>query len=462
MVGGCRSASLLGVVVLALGCDPNLGRDAPWEGTSAVFDPVAGVIPLPNNALINAETNLLEVPVANEDSALTLEVKAGLSMINGWIPGSMITIPFDGELDPSTLNGDSVRLYDVTDTSSLERISGDDYYVAFNVGPTPATEPPYNVYVRRKPEGLMAPDFEMGHSYLVVVTNAVRDLAGEPVLGTPAMELLKSRTPLADDQGRSNTILPDADAQSLEVLRKSSCSPAFDALEAAGEPNREELIAHAVFRIQTNPMPAFNPMLLGRELPSPIDQLDAADAPIDSKPWACFHHPIDANTADAGVKMYKRGASLSEVSVSVSVGSIEDCDQAVILDAGDLEPSTTYQVVLTDAILGQDDAPSRQSSLFSLVAKSQPLLDESTDPPSLNSPYIDSTFDALLTTGKDPSTATQEDWDSAYSTLVSAAALGQVETWRQAYQTFIDDAVAAGTDRDNLTVTWTFTTAAAE
>lgn len=460
MAGGCRSAALLGVLVVAVGCDPNLGRDAPPEGTSAIFNPFTGEIPLPNDALLNPETNQLEVPIAPEDSELTEQVKQGLSMINGWIPGSMITIPFDGELDTSTLNGDSVRLYDVTNAPAFERISADDYYVAFNVGRDPATEPPYTLYVRRKPEGMLPPDFEMGHSYLVVVTDAVRDVQGRPVLGTPIMELLKSRTPLANEFGRTNTILPDADAQSLERTRKMSYAPAFDALEAGGELNREEVIAHAAFRIQSNPMPAFNPMLLGRELPSPIDALDAADAPTDAKPWVCFHHPIDPQTAAAGAKMYERGASLTEVNVSVSVGSVENCDQAVILDPGGLDPATTYQIVLTDAIVGKDGAPSRQSSIFSLVAKTVPLLDDSTDPPSLNSPFIDSTFDALLTTGADPTTATQEDWDEAYTTLVGPLALGAVETWRKAYQTFIDDAVAAGTDRDDLTVTWTFTTAA--
>jgi hypothetical protein len=79
----------------------------------------------------------------------------------------------------------------------------------------------------------------------------------------------------------------------------------------------------------------------------------------------------------------------------------------------------------------------------------------------LNSPYIDSTFDALLTTGKDPSSATQEDWDKAYDMLVSDSALGTVEKWRQTYQPWLQDAASAlGVERASITVTWVFTTAA--
>lgn len=465
---GTRTTLLLVACAALLGCDPNIGKDSPVEGTRSIFDPVAGQIPLPNDALLNPSTGLLDVPLDPSDSDLTAQVKSGLRRLNGWIPASMITIPFDGELDPATLNGDTVRLYDVTGATAspptFERIDPEKYYVAFNVGRSPATSPPYTLFVRMKPVGLMSPDYEMGHRYMVVVTNGAKDPSGAPAIGSVVMELLKSRTPLVNEFGRSQTILPDADAAQLETLRSLAYAPAFAALE--GEVDRAAVVAHAAFSIQTNPMPAFNPMPLGNELPKPIGAPSAANDKF-KEPWACFHHPIDPQTAPAGAKMFKRGASLTEVSATVSVGKMVDpdapekvlCEQAVILNAGVLEPSATYQVVLTEAILGLDGAPSRQGSLFSLVAATSPLLDTSTDPPTLNSPYIDSTFDALLTTGKDPSQATQEDWDKAYATLVSAMALGTVEDWRSRYAPFIDDLVALGMPRETITATWVFTTA---
>ena len=463
MAGRRRSALLLGTLVAFVGCDPNLGKDPSIEGTSAIFDPTSGVIPLPNDALMGP-TGLLEVPADPSDSELTQQVKAGLGIINGWIPGSMITIPFDGELDRTTLNEDTVRLYDVTESTAV-RVT--DYYVAFNVGRAPATAPPYNLFVRRKAAGLgMIPDFELGHRYIVVVTDAIRDVDGQPVLGTPVMELLKSRTPLVNEYGRSLTILPDADAAGLESMRTGSYAPAFDAIE--GEVARENIVAHAAFRIQSNPMPSFNPMPLGKELPAPIGDASPANDKF-SKPWACFRHPIDTSTAATGAKLYKRGASLTDVNVTVSVGKMVDpadtttvlCEQAVILDGGTLEASTTYQVVLTDAIKGLDGAPSRQSAIFSLMAKTVPLFEGDT----LNSPFIDSTFDALISglppiDPNDTKQATPEAWDAAYETMLGPLALGTVEQWRKDYQPYIADAIAAGTPLENLTATWVFTTAA--
>jgi Bacterial virulence factor lipase N-terminal len=461
MAGRRRSALLLGTLVAFVGCDPNLGRDPSIEGTSAMFDPTTGVIPLPNNALLDPTTGMLAVPADPSDSELTQQVKAGLGIINGWIPGSMITIPFDGELDPTTLNEDTVRLYDVTESTAV-RVT--DYYVAFNVGRTPATAPPYNLFVRRKSVGLgQIPDFELGHRYIVVVTDAIRDVDGQPVLGTTVMELLKSRTPLVNEYGRTLTILPDADAAGLESMRAGFYAPALDEIE--GEVARENIVAHTVFTIQSNPMPSFNPMPLGKDLPAPIGDASPANDEF-SKPWACFLHPIDTSTAAAGAKLYKRGASLTGVDVTVSVGKMVDpadtttvlCEQAVILDGGTLEASTTYQVVLTDAIKGVDGVPSRQSAIFSLMAKTVPLFEGDT----LNSPFIDSTFDALISglPAVDPTVATQEEWDAAYETMLGPLALGTVEQWRKDYQPYIADAIEAGTPLENLTATWVFTTAA--
>jgi hypothetical protein len=470
MLGSRRYALLLGATLAVVGCDPNVGRDEPVEATRPIFDPIAGQIPLPNDALIDPTTGLLSVPVDDAvDSDLTKHVKGNLSRINGWIPGSMITIPFDGELDPATLTGDAVRLYDVTGASqsppTFVRVAPASYFVAFNVGRAPATQSPYTLYVRMKPTPLMPPDYEMGHRYMVVVTSDVKDTSGRPVVGTVAMELLKSRTPLVNEFGRSMTILPDADAAALEMLRQAN-APALAVLEA--EVDRDSVVAHAGFTIQSNPMPGFNPMVIGQELPKPIGEPSAANSKF-GKPWVCFHHPIDPQTVAGNVKLFKRAAGLTEVAASVSVGNVVSpddatkvlCEQAVVLDAGTLEASTTYQVVLTDGIKGLDGAPSRQSSIFSLMASPTPLFDASTTPPTLNSPFIDSTFDALMTTGKDPATATQEEWDKAYVTLMGDLALGTVEKWRADYQPFLSDAAAAvGVERASITVTWVFTTAA--
>jgi hypothetical protein len=440
------------------------------EATRPIFDPAAGYVPLPNDALLDPASGLLNIPVDESvDSALTQHIKGNLNRIDGWIPGSMITIPFDDKLDPSSLTGDSVRLYDVTQVqssaSSLVRVDPSSYYVAFNVGREPAVQPPYTLYVRMKPVPLLPPDFEMGHRYMVVVTNDVKDMQGRRVVGTPAMELLKSQTPLVNSFGRSQTILPDEDAAALEVLRLANAP----ALAAIGEEiDLATVVAHAGFTIQSNPMPAFNPMLLGYELPKPIGDPSAANSKF-GKPWVCFHHPIDGKTVSGHVKLFKRTPALVEVSMQASVGKVMNpdsaekvlCEQAVIIDAGALEESTTYQVVLTDGIKGLNGAASRQSSIFSLMASPTPLLDSSKTPVGLNSPYIDSTFDALLTTGKDPSSATQEDWDKAYDMLVSDSALGTVEKWRQTYQPWLQDAASAlGVERASITVTWVFTTAA--
>lgn len=455
--------ALLAGALIALGCDPNIERDPPVQGTSSVFNPFTGQIPLPNDALIDFETNSLTVPIEPADSELTKHIKAGLNDLDGWIPASTITIPFDGLLDKATVNGDTVRLYDVTGGTAT-RIPGDSYFVAFNVGRAPATEPPYTLYVRLKPPSAFAtpPDFGFGHRYLVVVTDAVRDIDGKPVLGTTLMELLKSRTPLANEFGRSRTILPDADAVVLERTRAASYAPAFDAMEAT-EPDlrRESLVAHAAFRIQSNPRPVFEPIPTPK-LPSPMDRTSgAANAETTAHPEVLFDVAYDPASAEAGTKLFERNGTLTEVDADLETTTSANEDgkfPLVIVPKAPLEPSTTYQVVLTSAITSPDGVPSRPGSYFALVSAPVPLLDTSTDPPTLESPYIDSTLDTLIFFGGDP-TADDADWEGAYKNMTGSLALGTLEAYRSMYQPFIDDAVAAGIARESITVLWTFTTA---
>ena len=465
-----RWATLVaGAVIACASCSPNIGYDDPVPGMRPMFDPATGAIPLPNDVLKNQKTGLLEVPVDETvDSELTKQVKAGINRLDGWLTSSTITIPFEAELDVATLTTDSVRLYDVTGATQtppvVEAFTADQYYVLFNVGRTPATAAPYNLIIKTRAPGpgKFPAEFKQGHKYIAVVMDGVRDKNGGAVLGHPATELLKSSVPLADEKGRTLTILPDADAALFESVRAALYAPAFTALEETGSLNRKNVVAHTAFSVQSGGRPVFDPTALPAALPTPIDPNSGAsvDAALDTKPQVLFDKPYDTTTLPAGIKFYKRGASLTEVSFTTETTSTADANGKYPLRIvpQSLEPSTGYQVVLTDAIKDADGQPTRALAFFSLVAATTPILDSSTTPPTINSPFVDFTMDVLIFLGNDPATATPEQWTTAYTLLTGS--VNTLEKWRVFYQPFFADAESQGIARENITVMWTFTTAA--
>ena len=92
-----------------------------------------------------------------------------------------------------------------------------------------------------------------GATYAAVITTAITDADGMPVVSSYAFNLLKSTEPLAEN-GRSTCALPDATAVQLEMARAGMLNPLFSYLEsaAAGDNRvaREEVALAWTFTIR--------------------------------------------------------------------------------------------------------------------------------------------------------------------------------------------------------------------
>jgi hypothetical protein len=454
------------VLALCCSCAPDVTRNTTSPGARAMFDPTASIVPLPNDLLFNPANGHLALPIDPAlDSPLTQEIKANLDELDGWLTAQTVTLPFDSLLDPATVTPDSVILVDAGPgraAPAVSRMAADSYFTAFNVGLAPATVAPFQVILKNTSPGPgQAPaDFVQGHRYAAVVTNAVLGMDGLPIIGHPALEFLKSTTPLVDANGHSLTILSDAQAQQLEVARANVYAPVFDAMAAAGIVQRDAAVAFTVFSIQSGTRPVFNPTTAGTVLPTP-NGITGPAAPLDTTINLVLDQPYEPSTVATGTHVYKLGAALHEVACTFQTSTTPDLNGDYPLQltpSQPLDPSSTYVVLLTSDVATASGVPAQPGPYFSLVRAQSQLIDETTSPPTLGSPFVDLTLDVLILMGKDPRTATPTNWSNAFTLLVSN--LHGLEQLRLAYAPLFDAATAAGIDRQQIVVLWSFTTAA--
>lgn len=223
------------------------------EGMTAIYSPSTGNIPLPNDLLFSGTTDLtLNIPVTDETDYS--DPKVALSGLDGWsatTPFSINFLPKTSEdpslisIDPeSVIGGATVHVYKVnvqrTEISpgviaptgpviSVERelTVGSEYIVQATSATTIAIIPTI--------------PFEQQASYMVVLTNGLKDSKGSSILPDNQYALVRNQT--AFD--------PNSSIASLEPVRKL-----VNAMEAAASsfetgPNRANIIMSFQFTIQS-------------------------------------------------------------------------------------------------------------------------------------------------------------------------------------------------------------------
>lgn len=212
--------SLLGLLACNGGGDSKTpmtvtGPASSPSATTAVFDPSAGAVPLPN-VLVTATTGAITYTATATPAAGTLNINPGypltpdkaLAYVNLKEMGNThavsglnapIYLGFTTGLDTATITSANVKVFQVvpdapTNPASTENnalgfvdVSGLFTYSAFAL--TPATA---GTGVYLMPKVPLLP----GARYLYVVTNRVKDTAGKPISASPYFEALKSTTPL--------------------------------------------------------------------------------------------------------------------------------------------------------------------------------------------------------------------------------------------------------------------------
>lgn len=203
---------------------------------TARFDPSTGVIPFPNNLLLSGTRDLtLNPPVANPanfaDPAVALSAMDGFSTVAPW------SFTTSAAVNPATLTaGGSIRMYEVLLTGpggGVTRVVRELTTPGeFVVGRSSTDTTGRTVgIVPTKPLKPLT-------SYMVVVTDDVRDAAGNDATPDQAYFLAKRTAPLCANGASTDPLLPTATACALEPLRQLT-NAAENAAQTAGVPRAD-------------------------------------------------------------------------------------------------------------------------------------------------------------------------------------------------------------------------------
>ncbi len=240
--------SILGSTLLLGGCvetDDNIENDLDLDRSTASlqvasFDPSAGTIPFPNNLLFpppGAPTDgTINIPVADETDKTDPQV--AINTLDGFSTIAPISTTLSEAIDAGTLNGDSVKLYEVTlspegAVTSVVRALG---YGAEYAASVSSVDPDGKTLVISP----LAP-LKPKTGYLAAITTAVQSTTGDAVKASSIYLFAKHTSPLIDEQGNSQTPqLTNEQAQALEGLRQLTN---VQELQLAGQGISSDIVA---------------------------------------------------------------------------------------------------------------------------------------------------------------------------------------------------------------------------
>jgi hypothetical protein len=213
---------------------------------TARFDPATSTIPLPNNLLLSGTTDLtLNPPVANPNNFS--DPLVAISALDGWSTVAPATASFSAAVAASSVvPGQTVRVFEVTLTGPGGAVTGVTRELA-----SPAEF--VAVLAPSDPTGrtlAIVPTTPLKQltSYMVVVTNGIRDAAGTPATPDQTYFLAQRTAPLCVNGASTDPLLPAASACALEPLRLLTNSQ----LVAAGtrDISRENVVVSWVYTTQ--------------------------------------------------------------------------------------------------------------------------------------------------------------------------------------------------------------------
>lgn len=227
---------------------PTNGDGSPVTGVlTARFDPTNAVLPLPNNLLLSGTTDLtLNPPVANPNNFGDPTVAIGT--LDGWSTTGPMSTSFNAS--PSTASivpGQTVRIFEVSltgpgggTTGIVRELAGGTEFVTA-LAPSDASGRTLAIIPTQPLKQLT--------SYLVVLTNGIRDARGNDATSDQAYFLAKRPSALCANGQSTDPLLPASTACALEPLRQLTNSHLAVAA-AAGIP-RDKVVLSWAFTTQS-------------------------------------------------------------------------------------------------------------------------------------------------------------------------------------------------------------------
>lgn len=240
------------------------------SGTHPVIDAAAGVVPLPSDLLLDPTSprpKVANIPAFGPAAA-------GLATLDGFSTTAMSIIQMSAPIRAASVTGSSVLLYDLSNPAApvlvpdvtAQLLSGgakkanylteppqvtqaiDLGGTTVRVSPVIALQPAIPVPL---PTGgsVLLPPLKEATEYAVVISNSVRDLAGNSIKSGVVGKLLNVQSPLV--AGNVSTVqgLPLGEAVILEGIRQR-LQPVFAQAAVDGVPRANVALAYT-FRTQT-------------------------------------------------------------------------------------------------------------------------------------------------------------------------------------------------------------------
>jgi len=483
------------------GCNPDIPNTPPSTYVIALFDPSNSVVPTPNLLAMDPRTGLLAVPLAPDASPAQAEFVAFLNSLDGFpedTPGKAL---FDSELDPSTVNLNNLRVFDLVARAPIVGVT-----VAYTATPGGSLAKS-QISILPPPSGWPASNI-VGVA-LVGGSAGLKGTGGTQVVGSAAWGLVRSKTPLVTcmtltlPDGSLNpdcqptvSVIPSNEhdpaarlqdqtrtAFQLEQLRKQYVG-FLDILENQGI-TRDSVPLAWTFKVTSRPQLTFDPAR--NIIPFPNDILRTT---VLANGGRRVSLPIpDAGTLPDGgvpdiVQLYGGLNTLDGFSTTAPIVSVFNADNLGALnqgriDAGSLTPGTGWGITRLGGT--PSHAPTALLVRPCLDCASSPLADGGTanNPQRLQFvplvPLDERTqYGVYLTTNVTdeqghraiPSSAfallrsANPLFDSGKSTvdLITDAQAQQLEPLRAALKPFIDGVANSIGGRSNVALAWAFTT----
>ena len=303
---GCNSTDTVGTHPVPQ------NNPTPFPGyTFPLVDLTNGIIPLPNNLLLNPQTGLINLALDPGQDPNVDSTKTAANSLDGFSTTAPIVIPFRGTVTAESLSVDTLPVFDTTTgqkvlaTYRLESNQAGSVVVVTPVRP-------------------MKP----GTTHVVVLTQGIISaLSGTPILSDNVIKFLQQPNPLVDEDGTSITLgLSDEQAQALEPVRLAN-QAVIGAAETLTETNRANIPFAFAFTTQT----------LQKALPVARAKVLEADAGFINLAVNALNPAVPASS-DPGVPVAVAGGlgtipSVEDFILSRLVGALPEPPDATTLAA---------------------------------------------------------------------------------------------------------------------------------
>lgn len=184
--------------------------------TVASFDPSTGVVPFPNNLLLSGTKDLtLNIPIA-DPTAPSAGPTLAMNALDGFSTTAPWSTSFSAPIDPASLAG-NVRVFQVKLSGPGGGVVGVERELKspdeFVVAPAPSDKSGRTVAI------VPTQPLQQLTSYMAVLSNGIKDAAGQNVRGSLIYQLAKRTSPLCVNNASTIAALAADKACALEPLR---------------------------------------------------------------------------------------------------------------------------------------------------------------------------------------------------------------------------------------------------